>query len=125
MASASDGSGLLDKCQLNTLGYPLNGSSDVFIPYIDQNYKLALYENATDADNNTLSSAAWVVDNVTQPGDAGLRGELIASNGSSLITHTQSGTDYNLATYLQNRYVVNVLDFPGFRIVTGKQPMQR
>jgi parallel beta-helix repeat protein len=26
------------------------------------------------------------------------------------ITHTESGTDYNLATYLQNRYVVNPLD---------------
>lgn len=30
---------------------------------------------------------------------------------TSAVTHTESGTDYNLATYLQNRYVVNVKDF--------------
>ena len=110
MASASDGSGLLAKCQLDTLGYPINGSSDVFVPHIDQAYKLALYENATDADNNALGSAAWVVDGLTI-GDSGLRDELIASNGTSLITHTESGTDYNLETYLQNRHVTNVKDF--------------
>jgi hypothetical protein len=110
MATDSSGGTLLVKCQLNTLGYPINGSSDVFIPHIDQDYKLALYENSTDADNNTLASAAWVVDGIIQS-DAGLRTDLIASTGTSLITHTQSGTEYNLATYLQNRHEANVKDF--------------
>ena len=30
---------------------------------------------------------------------------------TSAVVHTESGTDYNLATYLQNRHVVNVKDF--------------
>ena len=33
MASANDGSGLLDKAQLDTGGYPLNGSSAIFTPF--------------------------------------------------------------------------------------------
>jgi hypothetical protein len=107
MASASDGSGLLAKCQLDTLGYPINGSSDVFVPHIDQAYKLALYENATDADNNALGSAAWVVDGLILS-DSGLRDALIASNGTALITHTEYGSDYNLDTYLENQQVGNI-----------------
>lgn len=48
-------------------------------------------------------SGSWLVTD--------LRTDLIAANGTSLITHTQGGTDYNLATYLQNRYVVNAKDY--------------
>ena len=106
MATDSTGGTLLAKCELDSLGYPTTDGTVVFIPHIDQTYKLALYTNATDADNNTLASAAWVVDDLA-PSDAGtLRADLIATNGTSLITHTESGTDYNLATYLQNRHVV-------------------
>lgn len=64
MATDNTGGTTLAKCQINTLGYPINGSSDVFIPHIDQAYKLALFENETDADNNTLINAAWVVDDL-------------------------------------------------------------
>lgn len=92
MASASDGSGLLAKCQLNSLGYPINGSGDEFIPHIDQDYKLALYTNSTDADNDTLGSAAWVVDNISQQavGDLSLYTkftDLSANSGSTLMGH--------------------------------------
>ena len=65
MATDSTGGTLLDKCKINSLGYPVNGSDDVFIPHIDQDYKLVLYTNATDADNNATGSAAWVVDGLT------------------------------------------------------------
>jgi hypothetical protein len=112
MATDATGGTTLAKCQINSLGYPINGSSDIFIPHIDQDYKLALYENETDADNNTLASAVWVVDELTQP-DNGLRNELIAANGTALITHTDSGTDYNLESYLQDRHVINIEDFTG------------
>ena len=64
MATDVSGNGQIAKSQLDSLGYPLNGSSDIFIPYVNENYKLALYENATDADNNALGSAVWVVDNI-------------------------------------------------------------
>lgn len=65
MATDSTGGTLLDKCKIDSLGYPVNGSDEVFIPHIDQAYKLALYTNATDADNNATGSAAWVVDGLT------------------------------------------------------------
>ena len=62
MATDSTGGTLLAKCQLDSQGYPINGSSAIFIPHIDQKYKIVLYRNATDADNNTFANAAWVVD---------------------------------------------------------------
>ena len=64
MATDSTGGTTLAKCQLDSLGYPTTDGSTVFVPHIDQDYKLALYTNSTDADNNTLASAAWVVDNL-------------------------------------------------------------
>ena len=65
MATDATAATKLDKCKINSLGYPVNGSDEVFIPHIDQAYKLALYTNATDADNNATGSAAWVVDGLT------------------------------------------------------------
>jgi hypothetical protein len=110
MATDSAGGTLLAKCELDSLGYPTTDGTNIFIPHIDQAYKLALYTNATDADNNTLASAAWVVDNIGAV-DSGLRDGLLETNGTSLITHTESGTDYNLATYLQNRHEIYVADY--------------
>ena len=62
MATDDTGGTLLAKCALNSSGEPINGSSDPFIPHVDQDYKPVLYKNATDADNNTIASAQWNVD---------------------------------------------------------------
>jgi hypothetical protein len=62
MAIDNTGATTLDKCELNTEGYPINGSGAVFIPHIDQKYKILLYRNETDADNNTFSNKVWEVD---------------------------------------------------------------
>jgi hypothetical protein len=62
MAIDNTGATTLDKCELNTEGYPINGSGAVFIPHINQKYKILLYRNATDADNNTFSNKVWEVD---------------------------------------------------------------
>ena len=59
MASASDGSGLLAKCSIDSSGYPLNGSSARFIPFLDRDYRPALYTNTTDADADTIANADW------------------------------------------------------------------
>jgi hypothetical protein len=110
MYSLADGTGALGKCQINSLGFPVNGSDAVFIPYIDQDYRMVLYTNSTDADANTFANAAFDIDDIPQSA-SGLSGSLLASNGSSLITHTDFGIDYVLATYLQNRHVIYVEDF--------------
>jgi len=65
MATDSTGATTLDKCELNTEGYPKNGSNAVFIPHIDRRYKIALFRNATDADNNNLNNAVWPVDDLS------------------------------------------------------------
>jgi len=71
MATDDTGGTLLAKCKLNTQGYPLSNPADdttVFIPFFNEDYKLALYRNATDADNNTTANADWVVDNIPRFG---------------------------------------------------------
>jgi len=54
----------LAKCQINSSGYPINGSSAAFIPHLNADYKIVLYKNSTDADADTTGNAEWVVDNV-------------------------------------------------------------
>jgi len=70
MATDSTGGTTLAKAQINTAGYPINGSGDVFIPHISQSYKIVLYKNATDADNDTTGNADWVIDNISQSASA-------------------------------------------------------
>lgn len=65
MATDATGGTLLASCGINTEGYPVNGSNAVFIPHINQPYKLALFTNQTDADDNATGNAAWVVDTLT------------------------------------------------------------
>ena len=73
MATDSTGTTLLDKCELNTEGYPINGSGAVFIPRINIEYKIALFRNEDDANNNNLANAAWDVDSLI-PGLSGVVG---------------------------------------------------
>jgi len=63
----------LAKCALNTRGEPISNDADddsVFIPHFNALYKLVLYINSTDADNNTTANAVWVVDNISGQFDA-------------------------------------------------------
>lgn len=70
MATNSSGSTLLSKAKINSAGYPVNESDDVFIPHVNQAYKIVLYKNSTDADNNTTANAVWVVDQIDQNASA-------------------------------------------------------
>jgi len=67
MATDSTGGTTLDKCQLDSSGYPTTDGTTRFIPHVDQTYKIVLYQNATDADNNTTGSADWVIDAIAPP----------------------------------------------------------
>jgi len=64
MATNETGGTKLDKCLINTSGYPVNGSSAVFIPHINQDYKAVLYKTEEDANSDTTANADWVVDNL-------------------------------------------------------------
>jgi hypothetical protein len=64
MATDSSGSTLLDKCQLDSSGYPTTDGSSRFIPRIDQKYKIVLFKNAADANSNNTANADWIVDDV-------------------------------------------------------------
>lgn len=58
----------LAKCTLNSRGEPISTSGDpttVFIPHLNQSYKIVLYATEADADSNTTGSALWVVDNLS------------------------------------------------------------
>jgi len=110
MATDSTGITTLDKCLLSVQGYPLNGSSAVFIPHIDRKYKLILYRNETDADNNTTVNAVWIVDSLTPfitgvdiqaDNVADLRETEPTVDGqqASLIGHTTPGIDGGVYFY--------------------------
>lgn len=65
MATDSTGGTTLAKCALSADGYPITNPLDdstKFIPHIDQNYRIVLYTNETDADNNTTANAAFNID---------------------------------------------------------------
>jgi len=65
-ATNQSGGTTLDKSQLDSAGYPTTDGTTRFIPHVNQTYKLVLYLNATDADNNTVASADWVIDDIPQ-----------------------------------------------------------
>ncbi|RLC31676.1 MAG: hypothetical protein DRH37_02500, partial [Deltaproteobacteria bacterium] len=62
MADDSGGGTLLAKCALDSDGMPVNGSSAPFIPHVDQQYKIVIYRNSTDADADTIANAYKVID---------------------------------------------------------------
>lgn len=64
MATDDTGGSTLAKAQLDSSGYPITGGSARFIPHVNQDYKIVLYKNATDADNDTTGNADWVIDTV-------------------------------------------------------------
>lgn len=60
MATDNTGGTELAKCQINSSGYPITAASAIFIPHIDQTYKLSLFPTEADADANT--NAEWTID---------------------------------------------------------------
>ena len=104
MATDSTGGTTLAKAKINSSGYPVNGSDAVFIPHVDQTYKIVLYKNATDADNDTTGNAEWVVDNVPQSVTSTVE-------NASGITFTPAGTGAtNTTVQAKLRERVSVLD---------------
>jgi len=77
MATDSTGGTLLAKAQLNSSGYPITAASAVFIPHIDQTFKISLFPTEADADANT--NAEWTVDAIGQFSTAGLAGGSVAN----------------------------------------------
>ena len=101
MASASDGSGLLVKAQLDSSGYPVNGSDARFIPFIDQDYRPALYTNSTDADADTIANADWFPGTTPQLVTGSNQAENVLSrdtlNAVVIDTSLQAGLSINIA----------------------------
>ena len=66
MATDSTGDTLLAKARLNNEGYVRTEASEesVFVPHIDQAYKLVLYSTETAADADDPSGVVWDVDNL-------------------------------------------------------------
>jgi hypothetical protein len=96
----------LAKCKLNTRGEPISNDIDettVFIPHFNATYKLALYANATDADNDTTANAIWIVDGISGFFDA------------STITYTSS------ASVKQKLDNLDALDYLQLQAITTSQ----
>lgn len=106
MGTDSTPTATLAKCALNSRGEPISNDADettVFIPHFNASYKLVLYTNATDADNNTTANAVWVVDNISGQFD-------------SSQLNFRSGT--TVADFLEN---LHVADYTALRGLTSSE----
>lgn len=68
MSIDAAGTTLLSKCKLNQLGLPISDDANedsVFVPHVDEAFKLIVYPTAEDADNNTTANAFYTLDNLT------------------------------------------------------------
>lgn len=94
MATDSVGATRLAKCKISAEGYPVTNPADdttVFVPHVDQNYRIVLYRNETDADNNTTANAAWNVDNLLPDATVAADISQITTRGTTL----QAQDDYD------------------------------
>jgi len=102
MATDSTGGTTLDKIQINSSGYPVNSSGGVIIPHVSQAYKLVLYKNSTDADNNTTANADWVIDSLSQSAAA------VSSQNVEIEYQNGSAATANKFTLARLVYTVGV-----------------
>lgn len=105
MATDSSGGTTLDKCEIDSSGYPTTDGTTRFIPHVDQDYKIILYKNSADADANTTGSAEWIIDSVSAPQGIGetLNTSQLTYNASGITGFVNRGlndrlTDYVLST---------------------------
>lgn len=93
MATSSAGSTTFTSIALNSNGNPSHNGS-VIIPYVNENYKLALYADQDDADADT--NAIWSVDNLIPPITSGSYSVTDANNNTVVdvitLTHATTGT---------------------------------
>jgi hypothetical protein len=98
MATTSAGSTQLAKARLNSQGYVRSEASEdsIFIPHVEQDYKIVLYPNSADADNNT--NAVWSIDNIAT---AALASQV---NLDAFIDALANGSDSNEGSSLVGYY---------------------
>ena len=89
MATDSTGGTLLAKCKLNTSGIPISNEADnstVFIPYVNQSYRLVIYTNSADADANATGSAFLNVADNPYLAYTGIVGTAAESAAAALVS---------------------------------------
>jgi hypothetical protein len=88
MATSSTGGTTLDKCQLDSSGYPTTDGTTRFIPHVDQKYKIILYKNSTDADANTTANADWEINGLEQTQTSGSDAWVLFSGTPTYVSAT-------------------------------------
>ena len=69
MSIDSTGNTLLAKCELDVDGFPTTDGTQLFIPFLDQNYDAYLFPTAAEADANDTINAKRVAQNINPFGD--------------------------------------------------------
>jgi len=96
MSVDSAGTTLLAKCKLNNKGMPISNPADnttVFIPYVNQDYRLVIYANDVDADANTTGNAFANIASVSA---------LAIAAGTPLFLETQTLTSGQVSVVFTN-----------------------
>jgi len=100
MATDSTGGTLLAKCKLNTSGIPISNEADnstVFIPYVNQSYRLVIYTNSADADANATGSAFLNIPNTPYLAYTGIVGSAASSAAAALVSENAAAASAVLA----------------------------
>ena len=69
MSIDSSGATLLAKCELDNDGFPTTDGTQLFIPFLDQNYDAYLFPTAAEADANDTVNAKRVAQNINPFGE--------------------------------------------------------
>ena len=89
MATDYTGNVLLVKCKLNTAGFPITDVGDntsVFIPYVNQSYRLVIFRTEADADANNTAAALVNVSHVAAIVFDSLLDAAVSSAAASAVT---------------------------------------
>ena len=89
MATDYTGDVLLVKCKLNTAGFPITDVGDntsVFIPYVNQSYRLVIFRTEADADANNTAAALVNVSHVAAIVFDSLLDAAVSSAAASAVT---------------------------------------
>lgn len=102
MATDNAGATELAKAQINASGYPITDASAIFIPHIDQTYKVSLFPTSADADANT--NAEWTIDALEPIAPTSAGSKQLATTGLMTADTTATlGDFYTIDDYATGR----------------------
>lgn len=120
MATDATGSTLLVKAKLNDNGMPISNpldNSTEFIPHMNAAYRLVIYLNETDADNNTTASALVNIASVRAPQGISVG---VQDCTATFVSNVYTVTPTNSSFVALEEGLIIEFDLPDSSVTTGQ-----